>query len=329
MTGALIPRVYRRIVSRQRNCDRVSVMRPAPVSILVSLLCVSCSGLSSPADETRFVDTLPDETVTSILWSADHEEGDLSDWEDMGTDTYYAGGGVFLTGGADAIAEIVADPVHSGVYAVSASISRAWRAENGPRAVRLMRWTDRPWNFDGDFFPNDCFYSVWMFIPEPYNPNKYPPWDPGDGGWWNVFQFKSDNNAGSQPVLELDLYQNDATGELCFGLSTKAYPDPDSEDHIQTYHEQDQPFIVPVGKWFHIEVRYVKGRNESGAATVWQNGVELFNVAGITTELSEQVAWGIGSYTDHIDGGTEGGAARVYFDDAIVSRTRIGAVLAF
>lgn len=70
-----------------------------------------------------------------------------------------------------------------------------------------MRWTDKAWDQDGDYFPNEAYYSVFFYFPEGYNPKKSMDNDPlGDGGWWNLFQFKSENSAGSHPIASLDLY---------------------------------------------------------------------------------------------------------------------------
>lgn len=271
--------------------------------------------------------SLPEAARSAIIWSADHEEGTLSDWEDRGTETYTAGGGVFNTGPADQVyAEVCAQPVHSGSYAVATTINGAVRAENGLRAVRLMRWTDAPWDEGGDYFPDDAFYSVWIYLPSRYSPAKQPPWDPGDGGWWNVFQFKSDNEAGSQPIAVLNLWWSDARRQMEFYLDTKSYPDPTSASHENTTWEQPDPITVPVGQWFHIEARYRQRTDATGSVTIYQNGENILHADGIVTKLSEQIAWGIGNYTDHVQAVDsveapvgETGRATIFFDDAAVS----------
>lgn len=316
------------------------------VGVLLVLLVGGVSTSCTSPSPTQRIDlytwfsTLPANLQESILWTADYEEGDLSDWEDAGTDDYYSGGGIFYTpdeGEPDAedVSAVIASGTvgpqpHSGSYAVETSISGAVRAENGNRAVRLMRWTDRPWNEDGDFFPDDAYYSTWVFFPQRYSPEKSAPWDPGDGGWWNVFQFKSDNNAGSQPIAVLNAWWDSVEKMMYFYLDVKEYPDANSDSHVNTTYDQSDPIPIPVGEWFHIEARYVKSTTTGGSVTVWQDGREIFSVNGIQTALSEQVAWGIGSYTDHIqsvdpDGEPIGttGAALVYFDDGAVSTERL------
>jgi len=285
--------------------------------------------LAPQAQAVTFVDSLPPEARENVLWSADHEDNNLAEWEDAGTGDYYSGGGVFLTDEANVTARTTDAMAHTGDYSAEAAIRNAYRAQNGNKAVRYMRWTDKPWNQGGDYFPRTAFYSVWMYFPCNYNPNKYEPWDPGDGGWWNVFQFKSDNNAGSQPVAELDIYRDEDAGRAVFGLSLKHYPDPDSSDHVQTYVEQNNPIPIPVGRWFHVEALYVKDLQGQGEIRVWQDGRLIFSRQGLVTALSEQCTWGIGNYTDHIACGQEEGSATLYFDDAVVATTRIGAFVDF
>ena len=260
----------------------------------------------------RWVDSLPEDVRKAVLWQADHEEGTLHDWQyDNPKDS---GGGIFNTGTADeAVAEVASSAAFTGRYGMKATIRNAYRCRNGKKAVRLMRWTDKPWDQGGQEFPTEAYYSVWMMVPENYNPNKEPPWDPGDGGWWNVFQFTSYDKAHeSQPVWVLNLLRDDASGRLRFHFYTK-YNTPQFRKCAD--HE------VPVGKWFHIEAFYqCSGRNrEDGRIVFWLNGQELLSAGGVTTRLHEGVVWGIGNYTDHIDGGAVSGTASVYFDDAVVS----------
>lgn len=291
------------------------------VPMLGCIILLAACNRDNPDDGVppgTWTDSLPIDVRDAVLWCADHEEGDLSDWEDKGTDDPNAGGGIFNTGGADVCAAATDLVAHSGTFAAEATITNAVRAENGSRAVRLMRWTDRAWDADGRYFPDEAFYSTWMYLPCTYDPAKQVPWDPGDGGWWwNVFQFKSDNGAGSQPVCELDVYNQD--GQMHFGLSTKHYPDHWSDCHEQEHRVQQHPRSLPVGRWFHVEVYYRKSADCSGAVQVWQDGVEIFDVSGLQTLLGETATWGLGNYTDHISGGPVEGTATIYFDDALVS----------
>ena len=301
------------------------------ISLAFLLSCTMTDGNPS----ARWVDTLPDSAAATILWVGDAEEGDLSDWYDYEDDDYYSGGGVFCTpaspGGVDSgpawTAEASAALAHSGSYGAEATIRGAARAENGNRAVRLMRWTDKPWDQGGEYFPGSAYYSTWMYFPERYDPGKVPPWDPGDGGWWNVFQFKSDNEAGvSNPMVVVNIALDEELGEMVFYVSEKRYQDQTTSDHTLIIHEQDSPVPLPVGRWFHVEAYYRRSTTGDGAFTLWQDGARLFELTGITTALTDEVSWGIGNYTDHIQavdslGNAVGtvGTATIYFDDAAVA----------
>jgi len=277
------------------------------------LFVFGCFGFANSQANSQWIQSLPSSTRESILWSADHEEGDLSDWTFPASKD--SGGGVLNTGEEDVHASATKEFAHSSRYSARAFISKAIRARNGNRAVRLMRWTDRPWDRDGKEFPHDAYYSTWMFIPKTYNPNKYPPWDPGDGGWWNVFQFKAhDENDVSQPTWALNIEHADKTKEMSFYLYSPINP-PRSLS-------QQKPKPIPVQRWFHIEARCKKSLKNEGSMTIWQDGEQILDVKGINTLVSDkddQVVWGIGNYTDHIAGGPVEGEATVYFDDSVVS----------
>lgn len=282
-----------------------------------SLLVVMCLwiGFAHAQAQPQWIETLPQDFRQSILWSADHETGNLKQWE---PDAKYPGGGILNTGDDDVIARASKLAVHSGKFSAEATISKAIRSANGKRAVRLMRWTDKPWDQEGKHFPTSAFYSTWMFLPVKYNPNKYSPWDPGDGGWWNVFQFKAnDENDVSQSVWTLDLSHDDDKNELQFGLF----------HHLgeTRYYEQKKPRKVPVGRWLHVEAFLKVASDNTGQIIVWQDGVEVLRVENVQTAITKQnenSVWGVGNYTDHIAGGEMEGTATIFFDDAMVSTKR-------
>ncbi len=265
-----------------------------------------------PNTSSPWLLSLPQSCQTSVLWYADHEEGTLHDWEYDGPK--FSGGGIFNTGSErDASATASSNASFSGAWSAQAVIRNAFRCTGGNKAVRLMRWTDKPWNEGGTPFPREAYYSTWMMISENYNPNKESPWDPGDGGWWTVFQFKSDDEQGSsQPIWTLNIMRDDQTKRMRLYFYTK-YNSPQSREF------DAKP--LPVGKWFHLEAFYGQSGpgQANGRLTLWLDGDDVFTATGIVTCLDGYAIWGIGNYTDHIDGGSSPGSATVYFDDAIVS----------
>ena len=277
-------------------------------------LCVSAFWIA-PAN-AQWLDSLPAHAQAQILWSTDLEDGTVDAWTQP--EFRYAGGGIFNTGPPDeAYVSVESTIAHSGAYAVLSVIHNAYRAR-AKRAVRLMRWTDRAWDDDGVPFPASAYYSTWMYFPENYDPAKAPPWDPGDGGWWNVFQFKSDDSDGtSQPLWTLNVENID--GKMSFYLYTK-YNTPAS-------HAQSNPKPIPVGKWVHVEAFYKQSTGNQGEVAFWQDGTRILHVTGVRTKLADDAVWGLGNYTDHIDGGATPGTAELWFDDVAVSQQRLSQYL--
>ena len=268
--------------------------------------------------QAQWISTLSQDARDSILWSADHEDATLHQWQEPGVATENLSGGILNTGD-DVSAKASTKLAHSGKYSVATTINNAFRAKNGNRAVRLMRWADKPWKDNGRDFPKSAYYSTWMLIPQSYNTNKYQPWDPGDGGWWIVFEFKAhDDQNVSQTAWTLNAYHDDETGKLEFGLNFQL-------DGFKGY-AQKKPLAVPIGEWFHVEAQYVVSSSEEGEIRVWQNGTKIFDIHDVKTAASkdrEFAVWGLTNYTDHIVGGDKPGSATIYFDDAIVSTKRV------
>lgn len=283
--------------------------------IAMLAICLSASVLFAQRGEES-PEPVKDE---SILWSADYEEGNLDDWEFY--DYEFAGGGVFNSGGLDV--QVVAEfgLAHTGVYSAKATISNAYRALSGKRAVRMTRWTDRPWDDAGFYFPNEAYYSTWMYFPKTYNPNKYAPWDPGDGGWWNLMQFKANDELGvAQEIWSLGVDHDDKTGEMSFNLF--------SFQNNPSSHRQVNPVAIPVGEWVHVEAYYRPSSGKSGQITIWQDGVKILDASGIQTALTaaeEYAIWSLENHTDHIVGDDEDGSATVFFDDSVISTKRVSA----
>jgi hypothetical protein len=264
--------------------------------------------------EENWIDQLDSELKESILWKADHEQGNLNEWSL--SEYQYPGGGIFNTGGGDVSASTSSAFAHFGKFSASATITNAIKSENGNKAVRLLRWTDTAWDNDGDYFPIECYFSTWILFPENYNPNKQEPWDPGDGGWWNIFQIKSDDEGGdSQPIWVLNVASNESNNDMYFYLYSD-YNSPNSFD-LSIYYK------IPVREWIHLEMYVYQSKTNQGILRFWINGQLVFERTQVKTIIDGPVIWGIGNYTDHISGGITEGTATLYFDDSIISTKRI------
>src|SRR5262245_30717686 len=79
----------------------------------------------------------PTATPGNILWSADMETGDLSQWECCGPDKWTEGGGVYNSGnGATTVTTEVA---HSSTYAGKNAVKSSVTSASGEEACRVFR----------------------------------------------------------------------------------------------------------------------------------------------------------------------------------------------
>lgn len=261
--------------------------------------------------DNTWIDLLPVDVQAGILWSADHEEGTLFDWE-YNRDNNTNGGGVFNTGAMDeAIARVGQQQSLTGNYCLETTIRNAFQARTGPKAVRLMRWTDRPWDQGGKDFPRSAYFGVWMRLDAKYDLRNSAN---SNGGWWNVFQFKSEDTQGkSQPMWVLNIGNHPNTGNMQFYLYSQ-WNRPQSRS-------QRNPIPIPVGRWFHVEALYEQSTDDTpnGKIKVWQDGQLILSADKIRTKLQDKVIWGIGNYTDHVSGGEKPGSATIFFDDATIA----------
>lgn len=316
-------------------------MRAKYIIYVLILLLFGCSKLtldSQPetANDTpiieetsalNFIETLPETIQNQILWFSDYEDQSFTKWEDEGTSGEFSGGGIFNTDDSNIEFGIVSEIKNSGTYSSFATIKKVNEPGNR-KAIRFMRWTDKAWNNDGDYFPDEAYYSAFFYFPQNYNPTKPIGNDPfNDGGWWNVFQFKSENNAGSHAIASLDLHN--VNNKMQVGLIIKDYPIDDSDQHVQEYITQLSPKEIAPKEWVHFEIFYKKSKSYDGEIKVWQNGELIFDQNGVRTLLpqGETAVWGLNNYTDYIIGADGKNESTIYFDDAMVSSKRISTYL--
>ncbi|MBV9169808.1 MAG: heparin lyase I family protein [Chloroflexi bacterium] len=221
-------------------------------------------------------------TDTDVIWSADHETGDLSQW------TADDHGGPFNTGTGTESAST--DVAHTGRYSAVLTIRGAHGAA---QAARIFRWdTEDEWG-------TDAYYSAWFYFPQRYRPAV----------WWNIFQFKSEPDGASQsePAWSINV-GNRGSGQMYLYLW----------DAI-TEHSFGQTMAdLPEKKWVHLEAYYVRAVDSEGRITVWQDGRQLWDVQNVQTTFADNLFWSVNSYTDDITPST----VTIYVDDAAITHTR-------
>ena len=194
------------------------------------------------------------------------------------------GGGEYNSGGGQSSAS--SRYAHTGDYSAKLTLTDV----DSTQGVRLFRWAE-PRAYD------ELYYSVWYYFPERYTAPD----------WWNIFQFKSKTSSLNDPFFLLDV---------------------SSQNKLSLYDWQERrsytPIVdkeVPVGRWFQLEVFYKSRGDETGAITVWQDGVKLYDVKNVRTRYTDgDSQWSVNNYTANISPND----VDIYVDDAVISTTRVG-----
>jgi polysaccharide lyase-like protein len=222
---------------------------------------------------------------SSLLWSADMEEGNLRDWYQPATcecASRRAGGGEFDSGEADASAS--RDVAHSGQWAAKLV------QNNG--GTRLFRWRESRRR-------TAAYYSVWFFFPRQYSVTA---------GWWNVFQWKSRSRSSgaNDPFWHLDVL-NRPDGSMYLRLGNR-----------KSNVGYDQVRVnVPIGRWFRVRAFLRQSTTGQGRIVVWQDAEKLWDVRGITTKFADgDQGWSVNSYSVDV----EPRPAVIYADDARIEK---------
>lgn len=276
-------------------------------------------GLLLSTSNAQLLDILPLEARNSVMWYADMEEGTLNDWNDA--EAAEPGGEVFMAGGDDAQATADKRFAHTGKFSARASITNAYRAENGDKGIKFRRWADGALDKGGKLLPKEGYYSSFLYIPHIYNPTKDNSWNTDDDGYWNIFDFSNLNNDGTTESIWSLNAQHDAS-------NNKMYLFLRSDKNEITNHVQlaTSRISVPVNKWMHLETYYKNSDDGSsnGSISVWQDGNLLFEINDIiTTENNNSIVWSVGNTTDHIEGETVTGRASIFIDDSMISSLAI------
>ncbi len=225
-----------------------------------------------------------------ILWSADHETGDLSQWysPSKAPDGKH-NGGVYNTGIADTVAS--KDFAHSGSWSAKMTISTPSRPSSGTRLFRWGELRSHP----------QLYFRVWYYFPRLYRPTEY----------WNVFQWKSKNsdNSVNDPFFVLNV-GNRRDGTMFLYLV--------NWQKRKTYHQSVAD--IPVGKWFEVEAFYSCAADNTGRVTFWQDKHLLFDVPDVQTRYSfGDCQWSVNNYSSGLTPST----ATIYVDDAAIATRRI------
>jgi hypothetical protein len=216
-----------------------------------------------------------------ILWQATFETGDLSEWLADGN------GGIYMDSLADAPAP-TQQAAHRGSYGGIASFA--------PVTVTSFSYLYRE-----QPSPPEAYYGAWFFIPASLEVRS----------WLSLHHFGYHRSAGVETTPLFDF---------------NVYPGPDGNLLAHVYDpaammnlDQTDPIPVPVATWVHFEIFLRKAADTTGRITIWQDGVQILDLANLVTAPTDLLQWDVGGGSNDI----APAPASVYFDDATISLARV------
>jgi len=273
----------------------------APMFLLYLTLAVVSCGVADPGEQAKlpaadsWFRTLPAAKQSALLWFADHETGNTSQWEngEPWASGKYSWG-------------IVETPVHSGKYALSSTIDTA----EGPSGVR---WPRRIVS-DGTDLPNEAWYSVWMMLPAELE---------SSGEFYNFMQWKTaDGKGGSDPVWSVNIIV-DSTGAMRFELFSRVGNDGGYK--TEGFGPRGTALLLfEAGRWVHVEARYKWDTTGGGSIEVWQDGERILSAEGVRTQFpypptEHQRQWAVNAYANELQPNPN----TLVIDDAAISTVRL------
>ena len=252
---------------------------------------ITRAGVLAPTPTETPDPTTPTATVGPIVWSADHETGDLAQWSCCGPNRWTPGGGTYNSG--ISATSVTTEVVHSGLYA-GKNIVFSDPQFPGDSACRVFRTHLERVGI------SEAYYSAWYYFASQYTvPN-----------WWNVWEWKSDRPDGSwsDPMWVINM-RNRPNGAMYLSLRDRVH----EVEHSQTRSD------FPPKRWVHLEAYYKAATDNTGSIKVWQDNVLLWDFQDVQTTQSASYSWALTNYPDY----TTPRRSVVYFDDVVISRTRL------
>jgi hypothetical protein len=191
-----------------------------------------------------------------VVWSADLERGDLTEWTADGSRDAYLPKGSSI--------EVSTEAAHRGAHAIKLVNPAAWdNQDEGPELFHNTGVLD------------DAYYSAWFLLPEDYHLEPH----------MTLMRLRSRDAQGSElfkgeelqlrslPVggYVLQIFSNNAG----FLLEPLADPAP----------------RIDAGRWFQLEARYEP--QSSGRLRVWLDGVLVYDLDGRPGAASPEMVLGI------------------------------------
>ncbi|HMJ55460.1 MAG TPA: hypothetical protein VK540_25475 [Polyangiaceae bacterium] len=236
-------------------------------------------------DAQMDLDARSDGARPTILWSADHETGNLSAWH-MGGDTQ---GGEYAIGGSG---DVSRDRAHGGSsYSVKLTIDTT---DGLDHLTRLYRRT----------VSGGAYYSVWFYWNQAHTPTA----------WWSVMLFRAQTDP-ADPNTVVNLWDIEASRQMDGQMTLRFL------DHLTNKITYPLPAkALPVGQWVQVEAFFQYAPPSGTRVTVWQDGDPIFDVAGLGQSPSSYLFWAVGNGSN----GLTPPLSTIYIDDAAIATGRLG-----
>jgi len=223
-------------------------------------------------------------TASAVLWSADHETGDLSQWHSGGDSE----GGDYQSGGTLAISS---EQAHSGSYSVKMTIDTSDAADHTARVYRRA-------------VAGPAYYSAWFYFTEAHTPDI----------WWSIFLIRAQTSP-SDPGTFKNLWdvnlERPSSGEMIISFF----------DHLSNNDTHASfPKPVPVAQWTHFEAYLEYAPPNGTRLTFWQDGDAVLDLMGLGDAPAPYLFWAIGNGANNLTPPV----STLYIDDAVISTTRLG-----
>lgn len=217
-----------------------------------------------------------------VPWSTGFETGNFDDWSEPPE------AGYCYVAGSGSRFDIVTTPVHSGKYAAAFQVDTSGTSGSLPPEASQTRCVRQ------GAPPSSAYYGAWYYVPA--TALNY--------GDWNLFHFQGadSSSAPSEYLWDVSLV-NGVDGSVATQVL----------DFLRPETLTAGPSI-PIGTWFHLEVRWTRAATNTGEFTVYIDGNSVLDLTKLETGDTRWGQWFVGNYATWLSPAL----STVYVDDVTI-----------
>jgi Polysaccharide lyase len=225
-----------------------------------------------------------------VVWSADHESGDASQWPRITKNWDDAG---------CAEHAVVSDGhAQSGIYSMRMTVDDTGLEKAGCRQARSVEAQT------GETY----IYEASYFLPRPVLTRA---------NHWNVFQFKSECGgcSNSDPMWTIDFQGDPLRPVLAWKGGDHGLQGPFVSSGTAPREWPNHLTTVPIARWTTLSVYLDQSARHTGRITVWQDGTLIYDIDNVRTKYpSLDQRWSVNNYSN----GLTVNPYTLYIDDALI-----------